>query len=326
MNRTDLWNRIWQEDAVDARRPPTLRKAGVYPLLGLLIIVLGINWPILSMGLREVSPVWMTVLRLAGGTLVVWVLTAVSGRLQLPPREDLPVVLSVAFFRLAFVYLMVFTALQFVPPGRSSVLVWTASLWAVPMAWRFLGERMTRLRWMGLALGIVGIVFLVEPWKMSWSDAGVIFAHGLLLVSAVSNAGAAVHIRRHRWVSTPLQAMPWQLLIALVPMVILALLVEGQPRINWSWQLGLIVAYQGVLATGLALWAQVWVLRTLPAVSTNLSLMMVPVVGLIASVVIVGEVVSLPVLVGLVGILIGVSLNLVADRSTPRRGIEPLPD
>jgi drug/metabolite transporter (DMT)-like permease len=326
MNRTDLWNRIWKEDAIDPQRPPTLRKAGVYPLLGLLILVLGINWPILSMGLREVSPVWMTVLRLAGGTLVVWIFTAMSGRLRLPPREDMPVVLSVAFFRLAFVYLMVFTALQFVPPGRSSVLVWTASLWAVPMAWRYLGERMTRLRWTGLVIGILGIVFLVEPWTMSWLDAGVIFAHVLLLVSAVSNAGAAVHIRRHEWVSTPLQAMPWQLLVALVPMVILALLVEGQPRINWSWQLGLIVAYQGVLATGLALWAQVWVLRTLPAVSTNLSLMMVPVVGLIASVLIVGEVVSLPVLVGVVGILIGVSLNLAADRSTPLRGIEPLPD
>lgn len=174
MNRTDLWNRIWKEDAIDPQRPPTLRKAGVYPLLGLLILVLGINWPILSMGLREVSPVWMTVLRLAGGTLVVWLFTAASGRLRLPPREDMPVVLSVAFFRLAFVYLMVFTALQFVPPGRSSVLVWTASLWAVPMAWRFLGERMTRLRWTGLVIGILGIVFLVEPWKLSWSDVSVI--------------------------------------------------------------------------------------------------------------------------------------------------------
>ena len=136
----------------------------------------------------------------------------------------------------------------------------------------------------------------------------------MLVMSAISNAGAAVHIRRHRWVSTPLEVMPWQLLVATVPMVILALAVEGVPEIDWTWSLFLMAAYQGALATGLALWAQVWVLRTLPAVSTNLSLMMVPVIGLLSSALIVDEHITAPVLVGFAGILIGVSLNLAADR------------
>jgi drug/metabolite transporter (DMT)-like permease len=314
MNRPDLWHRIWREDADDPHLPPTLRRAGVYPLLTVLVLILGFNWPILSIALEEISPLWMTAIRLIGGTTVVLALTLGSGRFHLPPRADLPVVLSVAFFRMAFVYLMVFTALQFVPPGRSSVLVWTASLWVVPMAWRFLGERMTPLRWAGLFLGVLGIVILVEPWRLTWSNASIIGGHALLVVSAISNAGAAVHIRRHRWVSTPLEVMPWQLLVATVPMVILALAVEGVPEIDWTWSLFLMAAYQGALATGLALWAQVWVLRTLPAVSTNLSLMMVPVIGLLSSALIVDEHITPPVLVGFAGILIGVSLNLAADR------------
>lgn len=311
---TALWHRIWKENAADPDLPPTLRKAGAYPLLALVVLILGVNWPILSIGLESISPLWMTALRLSGGTLAVFVLTAATGRLRPPPRADLPVVFSVAGLRLALVYLMVFTALQFVPPGRSSVLVWTASLWAVPIAWLVLGERMTRLRWAGLGLGLLGIVSLFEPWSLSWAQPGVATGHLLLLAAAISNAATSVHIRRHSWTTTPLHLVPWQLLIATVPMVTVAVVVEGIPRIPWTAGLGLVVAYQGILATGVALWAQVSVLRSLPAVSTNLSLMLVPVVGLISSVIIVDEIVTPAVVLAVVGIFAGVTLNLLADR------------
>lgn len=311
---TQLWHRIWKENAADPALPPTLRRTGAYPLLALVVLILGVNWPILSIGLESISPLWLTTLRLSGGTLVVVVLTAATGRLRRPPRADLPVVFSVAGLRLGLVYLMVFTALQFVPPGRSSVLVWTASLWTVPIAWLALGERMSGMRWAGLGLGILGIISLVEPWSLDWTESGVAVGHALLFAAAISNAITSVHIRRHSWTSTPLHLVPWQLLIATVPMVIVALAVEGVPDIPWTTGLGMVVAYQGVLATGVALWAQVSVLRSLPAVSTNLSLMLVPVVGLISSAIIVGETITPAVVLAVVGIFAGVTLNLLADR------------
>jgi drug/metabolite transporter (DMT)-like permease len=89
---------------------------------------------------------------------------------------------------------------------------------------------------------------------------------------------------------------------------------EGLPRIEWTPDLVWIVVYQGLPATGLALWLQVSVLRSLPAVSTNLWLMLVPVVGLISSALIVGEAVTLSLVLGLVLIFAGVALNLGADR------------
>lgn len=314
MKRTLLWHRFWEADRADPDRPPILRKAGAYPLLGLVVVLLGMNWPILSIALEQISAMWMTAFRLAGGTLAVFALTSATGRLRLPPRADLSVVFSVAGFRLALVYLMVFTALQYVPPGRSSVLVWTASLWAVPIAWLTLGERMTGWRWGGLALGIAGIVTLVEPWQLTWTETGTIAGHVLLLGAATSNAVTSVHIRRHHWASTPLRLIPWQLLIATVPMLAVALLFEGLPEIDWSPGLALVVAYQGVLASGVALWAQVSVLRSLPAVSTNLTLMLVPVVGLVSSPLIVGEIITLTVVLAVVTIFLGVALNLRADR------------
>lgn len=303
-----------------------LGRGKVYALLLTVILILGVNWPLLAIGLRDISPIWMAVLRLGGGTLVVLGATALGDRLHPPPRSDLPVIVSVAILRLALVFVLVFTALQIVPPGRSSVLVWTASLWTVPLAAVFLGESMNRLRWLGLSIGVAGIVVLVEPWSIGWQDWRAVAGHGLLLLAALLNAVAAVHIRRHRWASTPLEALPWQLALATLPLLVLALVTEGVPAIDWTPELAWIVAYQGILATGLAVWAQISVLRNLAAVSTNLSLMAVPVVGLASSALIVGEKLTPAVLVAVAMILSGVGLNLVADRRQTEAEFLPAPD
>ncbi|MDP3983419.1 MAG: DMT family transporter, partial [Acidimicrobiia bacterium] len=236
MTRTDLWNRIWQEDPRH-NGPPTLRPAGLYPLLGILILILGANWPLLAIGLQQISPLWMSTLRLVAGALVVMVYTAVTGTLHLPSRPDLPVIFSVGWVRLASVYVLVFTALQTIPPGRSSVLVWTAGLWAVPIAGVVLRERMTTMRWIGLGLGILGIGTLIEPWSTPWSRPGVVSGHALLIAGAIISAAVSVHIRGHHFVASPLQLIPWQLLAATIPIAAITLATEGLPSIAWTPQL-----------------------------------------------------------------------------------------
>lgn len=313
MNHRTLRDRIWQVDQLRPDEPPTLRRGATYGVLAVAVLSLGLNWPILGLSTGRIGPLWLTALRLVGG-LVTWVLiAAATDRLRRPVRGDLPVVVSVGVFRLGLVYPLVFVALQFVPAGRSSVLLWTSSLWAVPMAAAMLGERMTRLRWTGLAVGTAGIVLLTEPWRMAWDELTVVVGHVLLVVAAVSSAYATVHVRRHRWVSTPFELAVWQLLLATVPLVALAWVVEGPLRADWTPSLVSMVLYQGVLATGLALWAQVSVLRSLPAVSTNLSMMLVPVIGLGSSALLIGEALNGAVLSGVACIGIGVAVNLVAD-------------
>jgi drug/metabolite transporter (DMT)-like permease len=264
------------------------------------------------MGLRQVSPLWLATMRLIGATIVIFAVAAGTGRLRPPPRADLPVLVSVAFGRLILVMVLVFMALKLVPPGRSSVLVWTSSLWTVPMAVTFLGERMTRRRWTGLILGVVGIVILVTPWQAR-PDGRLLAGYGLLLLAAVFQAGTAVHVRAHAWAASPLEILPWQLLLASIPLTLATVASEGIPPIDWNLGLVGIVAYQGALATGFATWAQLTVLRRLPAVTTNLTLMMVPVVGLVSSAIFVGDHITVTVVAGAgliaTGVLTGVGVG-----------------
>jgi drug/metabolite transporter (DMT)-like permease len=93
----------------------------------------------------------------------------------------------------------------------------------------------------------------------------------------------------------------------------IALVREGIPQIDWTPQLGFIVAYQGVLATGFAFWAQITILRNMAAVSATLTLMAVPVVGVVSSAILVGETITVALVAGLVLTIAGVTVNLLSD-------------
>ena len=312
---------IWEDDdlAENGRR---LTRPAIYLLLATVVLVLGLNWPIMATALESITPIWMGVFRVAGAAVVVITIGAVQGKMSVPPRRDLPMIISLAVFRLAAVFVLVFTALELVPPGRSSVVVWTTSLWTVPIAAVFLGERMSGRRWVGLALGVAGVVVLFEPWGFDWEEPGVALGHALLILAAITNAATSVHIRGHRWTITPLEAIPWQLLGAAVPLVALGLIVDGPSVIDWTPQLVWIVLYQGMLATGIAFWAQIVILRNFSAVSTNLTLMAVPVVGVVSSALLLGEDVNTALGIGLVLVIAGVALNLLSDSDTPEE-IQP---
>ncbi|HET9201789.1 MAG TPA: DMT family transporter [Acidimicrobiia bacterium] len=301
-----------------------LSRPVIYALLGLVVLILGLNWPVMATGVKSVAPIWMGALRIGTATLFMVAVAVARGTMSPPPRRDLPIVVSMALFRLAAVTVLVFSALELVPAGRSSVVVWTSSLWTVPIAAIFLGERMTRARWLGLSLGIVGVLALFEPWGFDWSDSGVAIGHALLVLAAITNAATAVHIRAHRWTIAPLDSMPWQLTAATTILVILGFAVEGPPVIDWTPQLVLVVLYQGLLATGIAFWVQLVILRNLSAVSTNLTLMAVPVVGVVSSALILDEDVTTSLLLGLILVILGVAVNLLSDRASKKEPTDVL--
>jgi drug/metabolite transporter (DMT)-like permease len=296
-------DRFWSRPHDQA---PVLRRPAVYLLAAATVAVLGLNWPIMSAGVDLVPPLWLAALRMGGAAIVV---------------ADRSILWSVGLARLALVTALVFSALEFVPPGRSSILVYTASLWTVPLAVVFLHERLTSLRIVGLALGSAGVVLLIEPWALDWSDGELLIGLGMLLVAAIANASTTVHIRAHRWAGTPFELMPWQFAVAAVPILILAVALEGVPHIRWTAATVGVIAYQIFLGSAFGFWGLLTISRSLPAITTNLTLMAVPVVGLLSSIVIANESLTLAVTISLALVLAGVGLGLYSDR----RRSDPLP-
>lgn len=303
---------FWEvRDRQDA--PRQLTRLTLYLLLGMAVFILGSNWPVMVTALKTVTPIWHAAIRIAGAAVVMLLIAFFTGNLGVPPKRDVPLILSTAIVRLAGVMVLVFIALTLVPAGRASVLVWTSALWTVPIAAVFLGDKMTTQKWAGLVIGLMGVVVISELWNNNWNDRDVVIGTALLLTAALCNASTSVHIRQHRWSIDPLQAMPWQLLVAVVPVGALAFIVDGPPDFDWTWQLTLNFAYQSVMVSGLAFWAQMIVLRRLSPVSVNLTMMGVPVVGVISSAIALDEGVSAPLAIGMALVLSGVAVNLLWD-------------
>ena len=262
---------------------------GAYVLLFLLALVWGGHWAVTKVGLRDLPPFTYGTLRVATGLAVLVGLLAARGRLRLPPRTDIPIVLSVGIGQVAATIALMNLALQVVPAGRSSVLVYTMPLWAAGIQATVLRRGLGARQAVGMALGLLGIAALLNPAAIDWQDPGQLTGSAALLASAVAWAATTIHIRRHRWTASPLDLQPWQLLVALVPLAALAVALEWGDPVHWSLGTLLVIAYSGPLATGFGYWASQSVSRVLDPIATTTGFLAVPVVGLLGGAIALGE-------------------------------------
>lgn len=291
-----------------------------YLLFAVTILIWGTNWPIMKVGLTLMPPFWFAFLRVGLGCLTLFTALLVTGRLKLPARSDLPVIVSVGLLQIAAFLVIINLAVPAVGAGRSSILAYTTPLWVVPGAILFLGERLHRLKLLGLLLGLLGVAILFNPLEVDWSDRDQRTGNLLLMLASLAWAVAILHVRSRRWRGSPLELAPWQLLFALPILLGGALLFDPPWTPPLRWDLALLLLHNGVLATGFAYWGAFTVTRALPAISTSLGFLGVPLVGVTASVLALGEPLTLSVVGGLLAILLGVALVNLADlQHTPRR-------
>ncbi len=278
----------------------------------LLVAVVGLwgaNWPVLKIGLNYIEPVWFAVLRLVLGVACLAAVLAARRRLGLPSRHDWPVVASVGLLQMAAFMALINLALLWVPAGRSAILAYTTPLWVAPGAALLLGERLTPARLGGVALGLAGVLVLFNPLGFDWADGDALMGNGLLLLAALAWAAAILHVRGHVWRSSPLELAPWQMVVGLVPLTILAVALEGLPDVEWAPEFLWVAFYNGPLATAFAFWAAITVTRMLPAVTVSLAFLTVPAAGVLFSWMLLGEPLTATNLAGLAAIMGGVAVS-----------------
>src|SRR3954470_24292593 len=104
------------------------------------IILFGLSWPIIKIGLEAASPLWFAAARATLSATVAFILLTCLGPLQGPPPADWPIVLSVGALQLSCFFAFSNLGMQSLPAGRSSVLAYTTTLWIVPLS-LLIGER-----------------------------------------------------------------------------------------------------------------------------------------------------------------------------------------
>ncbi len=278
-------------------------------LLLLLIVVWGTNWITLKLALEYVPPIWSVFFRTFPACLIFWTVCSISGRARIPVKADVPIILSVGVLHMVVFSVIVSMGMQYLPAGRSIVVAYTTPLWVLPAAWLFLKERIALRQLLGLLSGLSGLILLLSPWAVNWEDHDILLGYGLVLLGSFFWAISIVYGRAHVWTTPLFELLPWQLLIASLSELLIALAVEGLPDIAWSVDLILYIGYSSLVGTALGYWLMSTVNRDFPASFISMALLGVPVVGLLCSNLALGEHFDLPLIIATIMIISGIALG-----------------
>jgi drug/metabolite transporter (DMT)-like permease len=273
------------------------------------VVAWGLTWPVNKLVVMTVPPLWAVALRTIIASATLFVLALVVRRLIIPPREDLPVLLSITLCHMVGFTVLTSFGLVVVPAGRSVVLAYTTPLWVTPGAALFLGERLTARRAIGVLVGLVGLAALFNPFAFDWTSREAVLGNASILTGALLWAGSILHTRGHRWRSTPFELLPWQLLLATAILVPVSLVFEGVPQWAWTPALVGLVLYGGLPGTGLPYWSVAMATRRLPAFTVSLGLLATPVISVIISTLWLREPLTASLVVAIVLILGGIAIG-----------------
>jgi drug/metabolite transporter (DMT)-like permease len=280
-----------------ARRTPVAAeaiKARVF--LVLLCLGWGITWPMMKIALDEIPPFSMRVASLTLGVVTLTSLSLLQGRsLRIPQLRTFAHLCAASFFNI--VAFSVFTpfAQMSAATSRVAIVVYTMPIWATLMALPILRERLTTTRTVGLALCIAGMTVLIYPLATLGIPTGILLAIG----AAVSWAAGTIYLKWARIDGDPMAAAVWQLIIGVIVIGAMLPAIEGSLHLSQAHH-GAILAliFAGVVASGISYFLWFDVVRRLPATVASLGVLSTPVIGVISSMMLLGERPTLTDIVG----------------------------
>ena len=252
-------------------------------LLAALTLAWGFNWTAMKVALAEVPPWTFRTLCLGLGSAVLFLVLKAGGHRLTVPKGQWGRLWLLAFFNITFWNVLVAFGMTMIPSGRAAILAYTMPVWAVPLSMWVLGERLTSRKLLGLILGMAGLALLV----------GDVFASpGTLLVlgAAISWAIGTVLQKRYPMAMPNGAYTAWIMLLGGVPIFAGALLFDdlGALRGVGLWP-ALGVAYNVIVAFAFAHWAWIKIATSVPVTVFSISMLIIPVVGVLSGMLFLGE-------------------------------------
>jgi drug/metabolite transporter (DMT)-like permease len=282
------------------RLPPYVR-------LLALGLIWGTSFLFIKVGLEGLPPLGIALGRSVTGMLTMWALVALGRR---------PVPRGVATWRHLAVVAVAANVVPFalfswgelhVTSGIAGVYNATTPLATLVVALAWLpDERPTRERVGGIALGALGVVTVLGPWRGLGQNS--LLGQLACLVAAASYGVAFNYVRRY---VTPLRLDPValtaaQLTVATVLLAVVAPLGGGS--VHLTTRVTLSVLALGALGTGLAFVIYHGLIRDLGATSASLVTFVVPVVAVALGAGVLGEPLTWNLFVGALVVVLGVAL------------------
>jgi probable blue pigment (indigoidine) exporter len=276
---------------------------------GLLLITTvswGLNWPVIKFLLGVLPPFSVRVLAAVLAVGIGFLVASLRHERLVPPRHQWVRLVISALLNFSSFMISATLSMLWLRASEAVIIAYTLPIWAALLAWPVLGERPTRLRLVALVLGLLGVIVMMsgQPVEASWQKLpGVLCA----LIGSVMFAFGAVTSKRWPLAMPPVAGVAWQVGIGSAPALVPA--VFEHP--NWgaapaaAW---ICLFYLGTVPVIIAYLAWFRALKLLPASTAAIGTLLVPVIGVVSSVLLLGDAFGPRQIAGLVLTLTGVAL------------------
>ena len=277
-------------------------------LLLLVIVIWGLNFIFVKLGLEEISPLLLCALRffLASIPAVFFIK---------PPQVPFRIVASYGLVMFGLQFGFVFMGMYVgMTPGMASLIMQVQVFFSMFFAVLFLGEQPSFGQIVGALVSFSGIGLVAMHFDRNVSLLGFI-----LILAAAASWGVGNLITKKIKTTNLISVVVWGSFVACVPMFIFSLLLEGPQAIvnsyeHVTWKGIGSVLYIVYVSTwvGYGIWN--WLIGRYPVGMIVPFTLLIPVVGILSSVLILGEPFQLWKLVAGLLVISGLCINILSAR------------
>ncbi|MGG3693080.1 DMT family transporter [Heyndrickxia ginsengihumi] len=199
-------------------------------LLGFLVLLWGVNWPLSKIALNYTPPVLFAGIRtLLGGVILLFF--ALPRIKQLQFKKTWYFYFISAFLNIVLFYGLQTVGLGYMPAGLFSAIVFIQPVLLGIFSWLWLGESMYKLKIIGLILGFIGVA-IISAGGLSGniSSIGILFALG----SAVGWGLGTIFIKKIGNAVDSIWMVSLQLIIGGIFLLCVGSNMENWSSIQWN--------------------------------------------------------------------------------------------
>ena len=258
-------------------------------LLALVALTLmwGINWPMMKLSLRDLSPLYFRAITMTLGASWLYVFFRARGVRMLPQGTEWRTVVVLGLPNMLGWHTLSIFGVKELSSGRAAILGFTMPIWTVLIGALFFGEKLTRrVAWATCAVALaIGLLMAHEVQNLSGKPLGVLWME----LAALSWAIGTLMMRRMH-ITLPTEALAvWMMLLASVCLWALALVAEPLPSFAFGPAMWGSLVYGVLINYGFAQIIWFSLARNLPPATSAMSVMAIPLIGTLSATVIVGE-------------------------------------
>ena len=282
-------------------------------LLMVLIVTVswGMNYPVMKFVVNSYPPSAFRSFTFLIGCMALGSYAHFKGISIFVPKHERKALFKLSLFNMVGWHLPMIYGVSMLNSGRAAIIGYTMPVWALLASAVLYREKITITALLGIALAMSAALLLAWGSAGEWGNHPIGIA--VMLAAAITWGVGNAMMKNSKLSVSGITLTFWALFIAFFFFLAITIIFE---RDLWEWPTlmqWLAILYGGVITFAVSYVAWFHVARKLSAVSSGLSIMLVPVFGVTGGALILGEAVTMPDIIALVLILLSMLVVLFPD-------------